>query len=352
QFPLLLCLTDDNLWILVPCSAVVSLHAELSCLQVSQVEPPALQRIGEHHHGTEASAGLALAVASMARRHDMATPQYDLAGEVQTQARLVQQLEEELELHPGHRRSDRRQLRKQRRRIEELSAELEERQRLLHFRSNRHWDTFLALIEVLRHFGGLAGAAGLEPTEVGRTVAALRGDNELWLGLALMSGHLDALDPAELAAVLEAISTEVNRPDLWAAWPPPPAVEEALHDLRGLRRELARQQERARVTFPIWWEPELTGLVEAWARGASWSEVIANTSLDEGDVVRVLRRTVDLLAQVPYCEAVSQQLRDNARRALRAINRFPVCELEDLAPPPVDPLPPPPAFASPHSDLP
>jgi superfamily II RNA helicase len=340
QFPLLLCLTDDNLWILVPCNAVVSLHAELSCLQVSQVEAPALQRIGEHHHGNQASGGLALAVASMARRHDMATPQYDLAGEVQAQAQLVQQLEEELELQPAHRWGDRRQLKKHRRRMEELELEIEERQRLLHFRSNRHWDTFLALIEVLRHFGGLAGAEGLEPTEVGRTVAALRGDNELWLGLALMSGHLDGLDPAELAAVLEAISTEVNRPDLWCAWSPPPAVEEALHDLRSIRRQLDRQQERAKVTFPLWWEPELTGLVHAWASGARWSDVIANTSLDEGDVVRVLRRTVDLLAQIPYCEAVSQQLRDNARRALKTINRFPVCDLEDLL------------AASPQSELP
>ncbi len=333
QFPLLLCLTDDNLWILVPCSAVVSLHAELSCLQVSQVEAPELRRIGEHHHGDQASGGLALAVASMARRYDMATPQYDLAGEVRAQAELVRELEDSLELHPAHGWGDRKQLKKVRRRMEELEAEIEERQRLLHFRANRHWETFLALIEVLRHFGGLAGADGLEPTEVGRTVAALRGDNELWLGLALMSGHLDALDPAELAAALEAISTEVSRPDLWAAWGPPPAVEEALHDLRSIRRQLDRQQERARVTFPIWWEPELTGLVHAWASGTSWSEVIANTSLDEGDVVRVLRRTVDLLAQIPYCEAVSQQLRDNARRALKAINRFPVCELEDLVTP-------------------
>ncbi len=330
QFPLLLCLTDDNLWILVPCTAVVSLHAELSCLQVGQIDAPELRRIGEHHHGDQASGGLALAVASMARRYDMATPQYDLAGEVQQQAELVRELEEELELHPAHRWGDRKQLKKFRRRMEELQGEIEERQQLLHFRANRHWDTFLALIEVLRHFGGLTGADGLEPSEVGRTVAALRGDNELWLGLALMSGHLDELEPAELAAVLEAISTEVNRPDLWCAWAPPHAVEEALHDLRSIRRQLDRQQERARVTFPIWWELELTGLVHAWASGASWSEVIANTSLDEGDVVRVMRRTVDLLAQIPYCEAVSQQLRDNARRALKAINRFPVCELEDL----------------------
>jgi len=332
QFPLLLCLTDSNLWILLPCNAVVSLHAELSCLQVAEIAAPALQRSGEHHHGDDSSAGLALAVASIASRHDMVTPQYDLAAEVREQAALVDRLERELDDHPAQRWGDRRQLRKQRRRMEELEVELEERQQRLHFRANRHWDTFLALKEILGFFGALDGDDGLQPTEVGRGVAALRGDNELWLGLALMSGHLDELDPPELAGALEAISTEVNRPDLWCGYPAPPRVEEALHDLRGLRRELLRQQERRGVVVPVWWEPELTGLVHAWASGASWSELIGQTSLDEGDVVRVLRRTVDLLAQVPYAEAVSDQLRRQARAALRAINRFPVCEVEDLLP--------------------
>jgi hypothetical protein len=42
-----------------------------------------------------------------------------------------------------------------------------------------------------------------------------------------------------------------------------------------------------------------------------------------------MRRTVDLLAQVPYCEAISEQLRSHAKQALKAINRFPVAELED-----------------------
>ncbi|MDC3048643.1 DEAD/DEAH box helicase [Synechococcus sp. AH-736-A19] len=329
QFPLLLCLTDENVWILLPCQAVVSIHAELSCLQVDGLEVPELSRSGELRHGDQASGGLALAVAHMARRHDMTTPQYDLAGEVLTQARLVRDLEQEQEQHPAHRWGDRKQLKKHRRRMEDLELEIAERQQLLHQRANRHWETFLALMEILQHFGCLDE---LDPTEIGRTVAALRGDNELWLGLALMSGHLDDLSPPDLAAVFEAISTEVNRPDLWSGFPPPAAAEEALQDLSGLRRELLRAQERAGVVVPAWWEPELMGLVDAWARGTSWSDLIANTSLDEGDVVRIMRRTVDLLAQVPYCEAISEQLRSHARQALKAINRFPVAEAEDLVP--------------------
>jgi len=332
QFPQLLCLSDENVWILVPCHAVVSLHAELSCLQVQGVQTPALHHIGEIRHGDQASGGLALAVAHMARRHDMATPQYDLAGEVQAQALLVRDLELALELHPAHLRGDRKKITKQRQRMEELEIEIEERQRILHHRANRHWETFLSLIDILRFFGCLAGSEGLEPTEIGRTVAAIRGDNELWIGLALMSGHLDELEPADLAAVLEAISTEVNRPDLWSGYPPPPAADEALHDLRGIRRELLRQQEQAEVVVPVWYEAELMGLVQAWAKGVSWNDLISNSSLDEGDVVRIMRRTVDLLAQIPYCEAVSEQLRTNARQALKAINRFPVCEPIDLAP--------------------
>ena len=327
QFPLLLCLTDDNVWVLLPCQSVVSIHAELSCLQVDDIKIPDLQRGGELRHGDQASGGLALAVAHMARRHDMTTPQYDLAGEVLTQAHSVRDLEQQLEEHPAHRWGDRKQLKKHRRRMEELEQEIQERQRALHHRSNRHWETFLALLEILQQFGCMDG---LDPTEIGRTVAALRGDNELWLGLALMSGHLDDLAPPDLAAVFEAISTEVNRPDLWSGFPPPPAAEEALQDLAGLRRELLRAQERRGVVIPAWWEPELMGLVEAWAQGTAWTDLIANTSLDEGDVVRIMRRTVDLLAQVPYCEAVSEQLRSHARQALRAINRFPVAEADDL----------------------
>ncbi|BEV36636.1 DEAD/DEAH box helicase [Synechococcus sp. M16CYN] len=329
RFPNLLCLTDKNVWILLPCQAVVSFHAELSCLQIKHVVAPKLRQSGEIRNGDQASSKLALTVAYMARCHDMTTPQYNLAGEVFTQACLVQQIQQEQEQHPVHRWRDHRRLKKCRRRIEELEREISERQLLLHYRANRHWDTFLALKDILQKFGCLND---LDPTEIGRTVTALRGDNELWLGLALMSGYCDELEPAGLAAVFEAISTKVNRPDLWSGFLVSPAAEEALQKLSGLRRELLRAQERANIKISVWLEPELMGLVEAWAQGMLWSDLIANTSLDEGDVVRIMRRTVDLLAQVPYCEAISERLRRHAKQALKAINRFPVAEADDLRP--------------------
>jgi superfamily II RNA helicase len=48
--------------------------------------------------------------------------------------------------------------------------------------------------------------------------------------------------------------------------------------------------------------------------------------LDEGDVVRILRRTLDFLSQIPHVPNVSQSLRSNAIRAAQLIDRFPVNE--------------------------
>ncbi|MGL4621312.1 MAG: hypothetical protein ACRCZS_19995, partial [Chroococcidiopsis sp.] len=53
----------------------------------------------------------------------------------------------------------------------------------------------------------------------------------------------------------------------------------------------------------------------------------ANTSLDEGDVVRLLRRTLDLLSQIPHVPFLSESLRRNAYRAIQLMDRFPVNEV-------------------------
>ena len=327
QFPLLLCLTDQNLWTLITCQSVVSLHADLSCLDVDEINKPLLIRANEVCHGDKMTKNIAIAIEDLSRLHDMSTPQYDLAGEVLAQTKLVKSLQEDLEQEPAHQWGERKKLKKHRKRMEELQLEIKERQTLLHYRSNRHWDTFLSLKEILNYFGCLDGSI---PTEVGRTVSVLRGDNELWLALVLMSGHLDELKPSQLAGVIEAISTEINRPDIWCDYAPSRQSEVVLADLGGIRRELIKTQNNHQISVPVYSDPDLMGLVEAWAKGTKWSDLIQNTSLDEGDVVRVIRRTIDTLSQIKFCELISDQLRKNARIALKEINRFPVCEPEDL----------------------
>ncbi|NEQ23684.1 MAG: RNA helicase, partial [Microcoleus sp. SIO2G3] len=159
--------------------------------------------------------------------------------------------------------------------------------------------------------------------------AALRGDNELWLGLCLASGELDHLDPHELVASIAALVTEVSRPDSWTRYDRSAAVEDALAGLRGIRRQLFQLQRRYQVALPVWLETDWIALVEQWALGVEWPELCANTSLDEGDIVRILRRTLDFLSQVPHVPHLSEDLRRNAIRAMQLIDRFPINETVD-----------------------
>ena len=327
KFPQLLCLTDENVWILISCQEVVSIHADLSYIDVSGLTPPDLNRTGELCHGNVVSNEIADVISHLAIKHDMRIPQYDLASEVLSQAALVKSLDDELIRQPVHKWGDKKKLKKHRRRMDELGIEIHEREEMLYDRSNRHWETFLSLIKVLNHFGCLDDQ---KPTDIGRSMGALRGENELWLGLVLMSGHLDELTPIELSGVIESIITDFNRPDLWSGFMPSPRAEESFNDLSIIRSELFRTQERFNIEIPILWNSELMGLVEAWARGSTWTDLISNTSLDEGDVVRILRRTIDMLSQLPYCEAVTKQLRTNAKAAIKLLDRFPVCEAEDI----------------------
>lgn len=57
-----------------------------------------------------------------------------------------------------------------------------------------------------------------------------------------------------------------------------------------------------------------------------WTELCRNTTLDEGDVVRIARRTLDLLSQIPHIPYLPNSIRQNANRAMQLIDRFPVNE--------------------------
>lgn len=54
------------------------------------------------------------------------------------------------------------------------------------------------------------------------------------------------------------------------------------------------------MQIPVEVNTEFAGLVEAWAAGVTWKELMDDSEMDEGDVARLLRRSIDLLAQVRF----------------------------------------------------
>lgn len=319
QFPYLICLGQDNRWYVVAVSDVVGLHGEVPRLAaVDHLAPPSELPLkpGQCRSGNEESAAIV-------RQIPVLPAVQEDAPELQAQEQRLAAVQAQIEAHPVHQWGNLGTLVKRQRRVESLQEDIAQRQTRLEQLSQRHWEEFVHLIEILQTFGGLDK---LIPTALGQAAAAIRGDNELWLGLALMSGELDDLDPHHLAAACAALVTEVSRPDSWTRYRASAEVGEALAGLRGLRRQLFQIQRRHQVALPVWLEDELIALVEQWALGVEWAELCSNTSLDEGDVVRILRRTLDFLSQVPHVPHIHSQLVGNARRAIHLMDRFPVNE--------------------------
>lgn len=52
------------------------------------------------------------------------------------------------------------------------------------------------------------------------------------------------------------------------------------------------------LQIPCELDSQFSGMVEAWASGLTWREIMMDCAMDEGDLARLLRRTIDLLAQV------------------------------------------------------
>ena len=156
--------------------------------------------------------------------------------------------------------------------------------------------------------------AVLALTPLGETCAALRGENELWLGVALASDALEGLGPEQIAGVAGALCCDANRqtscayglsPELDGALE---AIEPDAGELMSLQFEAdGRARERVAVGG---------GARRVVASGASWDQVRRDTNLDEGDVARVRegRRNCWRRCRAPD---TSRRRRDTPRREPR-----------------------------------
>ena len=182
------------------------------------------------------------------------------------------------------------------------------------------WNKFLAHRSVLIDFGYLKDDY---PTDRGGTTSQIRSENELFVAEIIFSHVLENLTPAQLAAVVCAITTEDLRIDIpYIPFSEP--VRKTLNSIRNIKRKIEKVQNYYSVEAPLYINPYFSSLIELWVEGADWETISQQIDIGEGDIVRSFKRVVDVLRQFTTISNVPEALVFTAREAIEKIMREPV----------------------------
>ncbi len=198
-------------------------------------------------------------------------------------------------------------------RLNKLDKEIEKQKDIF-------WNKFLAHRAVLIDYGYLKDDY---PTEQGKTTSQIRSENELFLAEIIFSRLLEDLTPAQLAAVVCAITTEDLRIDI-PYLPISEPVRKTLNNIKNIRRKLDKIQARYSVENPMYINAYFSSLIELWVEGAEWESITEQVDVGEGDIVRSFKRVVDVLRQFTTIDSVPEALVFTAREAIDKIMREPI----------------------------
>lgn len=162
------------------------------------------------------------------------------------------------------------------------------------------------------------------PTEKGLTCSAIRAENELFISEVFLSGTLDKLNISELAGVICALTTEDLRVETYTSQPISQNTKRALNQVKDIRKKIAIIQRDYEITTEMYVNSYFTPLIEMWIEGKPWEEIIEQSELSEGDIVRAFKRAVDVLRQLTIVPNITDNLKQTARDAITAILREPI----------------------------
>lgn len=182
------------------------------------------------------------------------------------------------------------------------------------------WNKFLAHRSVLQDFGYLKDDY---PTEKGVTTSQIRSENELFIAEIVFSHILENLTPAQLAAVICAVTTEDLRVDI-PHLPISEPVRKTLNLIKNIKRHIEKAQSKEGVEDVMYINAYFSSLIELWVEGAEWETITEQIDMGEGDIVRAFKRTVDVLRQFTTIDNIPEALAFTAREAINKIQREPV----------------------------
>jgi superfamily II RNA helicase len=175
------------------------------------------------------------------------------------------------------------------------------------------WHRFQERVEVLQKFGYLTPSAHL--TDDGEWARLIRIDHSLLITELIRVEAFAGADPALLTGVLASIAHDDDRPGAF------PRISTGLSSLLGQVRKLA--ETLSPYEDPPLLRADVAALTERWIADPTltWIGLCKLTTMAEGDIYRLLARTLEFLSQIHTLHATHPSLADSASKAITLIRR-------------------------------
>jgi len=214
------------------------------------------------------------------------------------------------------------------RELETVAERLGVRRRQLEQLRSAYWQEFLRVVEVLEQFGAVRDRK-LESK--GRLIASLRHDNELLVAEFVAHGVFNDVSAPEAAAICSALIEEARSGDPAIArvfLRKRPKLKRKLDQLIRVADTVYEAQRARHLRVPVGVHAGFMPSVFRWASGEDdWSGIVEESfGGHEGDLIRAMRRLIDVLRQLADSDEVPAETGRLLAQVSRTIDRGIVLE--------------------------
>ena len=175
------------------------------------------------------------------------------------------------------------------------------------------WHRFQEKIDALQRFGYLSPTVQL--TETGEWARLIRIDHSLLITELVRAEAFSGASPALVAAVMSSIAHDDDRPGAF------PRISPGLASLLAQVRKLA--ESLSPFEDPPLLRADIAAITEQWIGDPTltWIGLCKKTTMAEGDIYRLLARTLEFLSQLHGLRHTHPSLAESASQAIATLRR-------------------------------
>jgi superfamily II RNA helicase len=194
-----------------------------------------------------------------------------------------------------------------------IRQDVQRHQKMIHALRTGLWHRFQSRTDVLQQFGYLTPACQL--TADGEWARLIRMDHSLLITELIRAEAFTGVEPHVLAAVMSSIAHDNDRPGSFPRMSP--GLSSVMWQVRKLAESIAPHED------PPLLRGDVAALTERWVAdpNVTWLGLCRTTTMAEGDIYRLLARTLEYLSQIHTLKDTHAGLADTAYKAIKAMRR-------------------------------